>query len=110
MSTILSPLHQIPLKVDYFMRFYMSQKLLKSGTMYTLRRATCPTHGLQPCYTACSCVVKFSQPATRVTRPSKAKSGIGEILCKRNDHELHEMVVVCVMCAQQNGWDQINAT
>ena len=85
----------------------MSQPIKSPATMYTMKRAHCSIHGLQPCYTACSCVVKFSQPATRVTRPSKAKSGIGEILCKRNDHELHEMVVVCVMCAQQNGWDQI---
>lgn len=85
----------------------MSQPIKSPATMYTMKRATCPTHGLQPCYTACTCVVKFGQPPTRVTRPSKAKSGIGEILCKRDDHELHEMLVVCVLCAGERGWDVI---
>lgn len=85
----------------------MSQPNTKLHTIHTLKRATCPTHGLQPCYTACSCVVKFGQPTTHVVKPIVAKTGIGEILCKRRDHEAHEMLLVCAVCAREYGWNKI---
>jgi hypothetical protein len=72
-----------------------------------MKRAQCPTHGMQPCYTACTCVVKFGNAPAHVVRPSKAKSGIGEILCNRTDHEMHEMQLVCAMCATDHKWNVV---
>lgn len=86
----------------------MSQLNNTVHTMHTMKRAQCPAHGLQPCYIACSCVIKFRQPITHVIRPTKAESGVGEILCKRRDHEAHEMLLVCAVCAGENGWNKIS--
>lgn len=86
----------------------MSQPITKPSVLHTLRRADCPIHGpLQPFYFACTCVVKFSQPPTHVLRPSRSPTGAGEILCKRRDHEAHEMLMVCVHCASENEWNKV---
>lgn len=85
----------------------MSQPIIKSlttHTVHTVRRAQCPAHGLQPCYIACTCVAKFGQPVTHVLNPFKSKSGIGEILCKRRDHEVHEMLLLCSKCSKEHGY------
>jgi hypothetical protein len=85
----------------------MSQPIKRIQSIHTMRRAQCATHGLQPYYTACTCVIKFGTPPHHIIRPSASKTGIGELLCTRTDHEMHEMLMVCVMCVRENGWGEV---
>jgi hypothetical protein len=82
----------------------MSQPIKKVQSIHTMRRAQCTTHGLQPYYAACTCVVKFGVPAVHILRPSQSPTGAGELLCHRLDHEMHEMLIVCALCVNEAGW------
>lgn len=66
---------------------------------------TCPTHGSQPTYIICSCVLIMGEPISHLDPATRTEPG--EIFCKRTNHEIHELRPVCRQCSIDMGLTSI---